>query len=83
MTSRPPIYYWAPGTVRLIHAVQEWRRDGLPVYFTLDAGPNVHLICEAEHGADVLGRLSQIDEVIETLVSGPAEGAHLTDDHLF
>ncbi|MFQ5859028.1 MAG: diphosphomevalonate decarboxylase [Anaerolineae bacterium] len=83
MTSRPPIYYWAPGTIRLIHAVQEWRHDGLPVYFTLDAGPNVHLICEAEHEADVLVRLADIDDVLETLVSQPAEGARLTDNHLF
>lgn len=83
MTSRPPIYYWAPATIRLIHAVQEWRRNGLPVYFTLDAGPNVHLICEAKHEADVLARLADVDEVLETLVSRPAEGACLTDNHLF
>jgi diphosphomevalonate decarboxylase len=83
MTSHPPIYYWAPGTIRLIHAVQAWRHDGLPVYFTLDAGPNIHLICEADHAADVLARLADIDEVVETLVSRPAEGARLTDNHLF
>lgn len=83
MTSQPPIYYWAPATVRLIHAVQEWRRDGLPVYFTLDAGPNVHLICEADHEADVLSRVAEIDEVLETLVNGPAEGARLIPDPLF
>ncbi|MFQ5593215.1 MAG: diphosphomevalonate decarboxylase [Anaerolineae bacterium] len=83
MTSRPPIYYWAPATVRLIHAVQEWRRAGLPVYFTLDAGPNVHLICETEHESDVRARLAEIDGVLEVLVSGPAKGAHLTDEHLF
>lgn len=83
MTSRPPIYYWAPATIRLIHAVQAWRRDGLPVYFTLDAGPNVHLICEAKHETDVLARLADIDDVLETLVSQPAEGARLTEAHLF
>jgi len=83
MTSRPPIYYWAPATVRLIHAVQDWRRAGLPVYFTLDAGPNVHLICEAEREHDVRARLAEIDGILDVLVSGPAEGARLTGDHLF
>ncbi|MFQ5343551.1 MAG: diphosphomevalonate decarboxylase [Anaerolineae bacterium] len=83
MTSRPPIYYWAPATVRLIHAVHEWRHAGLPVYFTLDAGPNVHLICEAEYEHDVRARLAEIDGVLEVLVSGPAEGARLTNGHLF
>ena len=83
MTSRPPIYYWAPATVRLIHAVQAWRREGVPVYFTLDAGPNVHLICPAEHESDILDRLTEIDDVLDVLVSHPAKGARLTDDHLF
>ncbi|MBS1251974.1 MAG: hypothetical protein MAG451_01008 [Anaerolineales bacterium] len=83
MTSHPPIYYWAPATLRLIHAVQAWRREGLPVYFTLDAGPNIHLICQAEDEADVLAHLADIDDVLETLVSGPAEGAQLGDKHLF
>lgn len=83
MTSRPPILYWAPATVRLMHAVQAWRREGLPVYFTLDAGPNVHLICEANHEAEVLARLAEVDEVQETLVNRPAKGAHLSDNHLF
>ena len=83
MTSRPPIYYWAPATVRLIHAVQAWRREGVPVYFTLDAGPNVHLICPAAHESDILDRLTEIDDVLDVLVSHPAKGARLTDDHLF
>lgn len=83
MTSRPPIYYWEPGTMRLIHAVLGWRRDGLPVYFTLDAGPNVHLICEAQHEAELLAALAEVEDILDTLVSGPAEGAHLTNHHLF
>lgn len=48
------IYYWLPETLELLLAVQEWRAAGLPVYFTLDAGPTVHLLCPAEY-ADTLG----------------------------
>ena len=47
------IYYWLPDTLELLLAVQEWRSAGLPVYFTLDAGPTVHLLCPAEY-ADAL-----------------------------
>jgi len=83
MTSRPPIFYWKPATVRLIHAVQEWRTAGIPVYFTLDAGPTVHLICEAECQEAVLQHLEEIGEVEEVLISGPGEGAHLSEAHLF
>lgn len=83
MTSRPPIYYGAPATVRLIHAVNGWRREGLPVYFTLDAGPNIHLICEAEHESDVLDQLAGMEDVLEIRVNKPARGARLTGEHLF
>ncbi len=39
MTSSPPIFYWTPAMVRVIQAAQQWRSEGLGVYFTLDAGP--------------------------------------------
>lgn len=60
------IYYWLPDTLELLLAVQEWRSAGLPVYFTLDAGPTVHLLCPAEH-ADALS------EAVHTL-AGSVEG---------
>jgi diphosphomevalonate decarboxylase len=77
MTSRPPIYYWLPSSVRLIHEVQHWRAEGLEVYFTFDAGPNVHLICQATDQAEVEKRLKDIEEVLEVIVSGPGPGARV------
>jgi diphosphomevalonate decarboxylase len=50
---RSGVYYWLPDTLALLAAVQEWRADGLPVYFTLDAGPTVHLLCPAEQAGQV------------------------------
>jgi len=75
MTSHPPIYYWLPATVQLINEVQRWRAEGLQVYFTLDAGPNVHLICQAADQAEVERRLKNIEGVLEVIVSGPGPGA--------
>lgn len=83
MTSRPPIFYWSPGTVRILQAVPTWRTQGLGVYFTLDAGPNVHLICEAQEADSVAERVHEIPEVLQVIVNAPGEAAHLTDQHLF
>lgn len=44
MTSRPSLIYWLPETVALIHWVQARRQAGIPAYFTIDAGPNVHIL---------------------------------------
>ena len=77
MTSRPPIYYWLPSSVRLIHEVQSWRAGGLEVYFTFDAGPNAHLICQAADQAEVERRLEDMEEVLEVIVSGPGPAAQV------
>jgi len=79
MTSRPPIYYWLPGSVRLIHEIQSWRAEGLEVYFTFDAGPNAHLICQAADQAEVERRLGDIKEVLEVIVGGPGPGARVIE----
>ena len=79
MTSRPPIYYWLPGSIRLIHEVQNWRAEGLEVYFTFDAGPNVHLICQAADQAEVERRLKGIEGVLEVIASGPGPGARVIE----
>ncbi len=83
MTSTPPIYYWSPGMVRVIQAVQRWRADGLAVYFTLDAGPNVHLICEAKDADQVESLARAVTDVSKVIVNAPGEAAHLIDAPLF
>ncbi len=83
MTSTPPIYYWSPGMVRVIQAVQRWRADGLAVYFTLDAGPNVHLICEAKDANQVESLARAVPDVGQVIVNAPGEAAHLIDAPLF
>lgn len=83
MTSVPPIFYWTPGMVRVIQAVQRWRDEGLAVYFTLDAGPNVHLICEAKDAEQVATLVRKIDEVQQVIVNAPGGAAQLIEQHLF
>ncbi len=84
MTSSPSLLYWEPATVALLHAVRRWRRqEGLPVYFTIDAGPNVHLICEPESLGPLRERLAAMPEVQEVLVSTPGPGPQPLDEHLF
>ncbi len=77
MTSQPPLYYWNPATMALIQASQQWRAQALPVYFTIDAGPNVHLICEAAHAETVAAEVRKIPGVQEVLLSGPGGPARL------
>ena len=77
MSSTPPLFYWAPETVALIKAVHAWRDGGLPVYFTIDAGPNVHLICEVADAERVIARVRALSYVRDIIVAGPGEGVVL------
>jgi len=83
MTSTPPIYYWNEGTMEIIRAVQEWRGRGLPVYFTIDAGPNVHLICLQEDVNKVDKKAKKLKNILFTIQNTPCVGTKLVSEHLF
>ncbi len=53
MDSWPPVIYWVPETVKTIHKIQEMRHSGIPIYFTIDAGPNIKILFLAEHEQQV------------------------------
>lgn len=83
MTSHPPIVYWTPDTLRVIRAVVAWRAEGLAVYHTEDAGPNVHCICEEADASEVARRLKALPGVKTVLIARPGEGTRIVHDHLF
>lgn len=83
MTQNPPLFYWNENTMKIIHAVGQWRREGLLVYFTIDAGPNVHLIFEAKDEQAIVGKVRKMSGVQQIIVNKPARGARLADEHLF
>ena len=76
MTSTPPLFYWSPSSLELMKSIPIMRRAGLPVCYTLDAGPNVHVICQASAAPIIENRLASIPGVEQVLVSevgGPAQ----------
>ncbi|MCC6269921.1 MAG: diphosphomevalonate decarboxylase [Microbacteriaceae bacterium] len=76
LTTRPALIYWNAATMSAIHAVLDLRRGGIPVYFTIDAGPQVKALCRPEDAAAVAQALSTVSGVHETRTSalGPAAG---------
>ncbi|WP_028487090.1 diphosphomevalonate decarboxylase [Thiomicrorhabdus chilensis] len=40
----PPILYWQPESVAAMHTIWQLRQQGVTVYFTMDAGPNLKLL---------------------------------------
>jgi len=77
MTSDPPLFYWEPQSLAIMKAVKDWQKDGLQVTYTLDAGPNVHVICTQDVLDEVLSRLRRFPGVIKVLHGGPGGPARL------
>lgn len=79
----PPLVYWNDATRLIMASVVQWRNEGLPVYFTIDAGPNVHCICEAKDEKMVRTKIEALG-VVETIIENrAAQGTGLIADHLF
>ncbi len=83
LTSKPPLIYWLPGTVKIMRLVKKWRADGLPVYFTVNTGQDVHLICQKKDTEVLQNKLKKIKEVKKVIINFPAEGARISKNHLF
>lgn len=53
MAAWPPLCYWKPQTLTLMNKVWAAREDGLDLYFTIDAGPNLKLLFLKENQAAI------------------------------
>lgn len=76
----PPISYWEPDSVKAIQTVKEIRGMGIPCYVTMDAGPNVKVLCKASDMAkieELLLKEFKREQIIPTTVG---EGIKLLSD---
>jgi diphosphomevalonate decarboxylase len=80
ITSQPPLLYWQPATLAVMQAVVEWRRRGTPVCFTIDAGPNVHVLTPADYSPRVIADLLQIPGVTKVFSAQAGGPVRLMDN---
>lgn len=79
MTSRPGLFYWMPATLAVMDVVRGLRRRGLSACYTVDAGPNVHVICVSEQAKEVEAELRLVPGVKEVLVAGVGGPAQIVN----
>ncbi len=75
MTSMPPYILMEPNTLEAINRIRSFRdHHKLPVYFTLDAGPNIHLLYPKNIKP-------QIDRFINDSLKGLCSDGQFIHDH--
>lgn len=83
LTQYPPLIYWTPGTLTIMKFVSHWRNEGIPVYFTINTGQNIHLICLQKDADKVKNKLKKLDFVKNIIVNTPGDGTRLSEKNLF
>lgn len=79
MAAQPGIVYLQPQTLRVMNRVRELRAQGVPAFFTMDAGPHVKVLTVPEHSQRLEAELKDITDVVRVIPSGPGPDAHLVD----
>ncbi len=79
LAAKPPLFYWKPATLAVIERVRQLRDEGLSCYFTIDAGPQVKVICPIDQRDEVAAALGRVPGVHRTLLSEPGPDAELLE----
>ncbi|HFI0235955.1 TPA: diphosphomevalonate decarboxylase [Streptococcus suis] len=82
LSANPPFTYWSAASVRAQEAVRQVREEsGLAAYMTMDAGPNVKVLCRASQMEELKRELSVLLPEFQLIESLPGQGAsQLTEE---
>ncbi len=83
LTSNPWQLFWTSATVKMMKLVPQLREKGLPCYFTIDSGANMHLLTLPEHQESILAELEKHHFIKKIVCARLAGGATIISDHLF
>jgi len=83
ITQKPSLIYLTPNSLLIVKLCKKWRQEGLPVYFTVNTGQDVHLIVEKKNVKKLEKKLKEIPEVKEIIINYPGDGTKLSSKHLF
>lgn len=70
LSAWPTVRYARPGTMACLDAIADLRSQGLPAYCTMDAGPNVKVLCAADDSELVAEVLRGHARAVEVLAVG-------------
>ena len=80
LSANPPFNYWSPDSIVAMRHVTDLREQGYPAYITMDAGPNVKIICKASQIDEIYSILSdnyREDQLVKAL---PGPGIQILED---
>ncbi|MFF1680058.1 diphosphomevalonate decarboxylase [Streptomyces sp. NPDC058256] len=77
LAARPAVRYMAPASLTVLDSVLQLRRDGIGAWATMDAGPNVKVLCRRADAGKVAAALRGAAPGCSVHIAGPGPGARL------
>ncbi|MDN6625819.1 MAG: diphosphomevalonate decarboxylase [Pisciglobus halotolerans] len=71
--ANPPFSYWEPDSIVAMQTVHHLRATGIPCYFTMDAGPNVKILCRLSDSHKIKEGLATYFSPEKIVISGPGK----------
>ena len=61
-TSNNNLILWSPETISIMHLTRNLRKQGIPVYFSIDTGPSVVLLTKSNYIKEILNSLHKLND---------------------
>ncbi|BDZ30853.1 diphosphomevalonate decarboxylase [Lactiplantibacillus sp. WILCCON 0030] len=79
LSAQPAFNYFTAETLTTINAVQDLRAQGINCYYTLDAGPNVKIICASKDTKAITTALQRHFRADQLIIAQPGPGISITE----
>ena len=79
-TSQPPLIYRNLTTHLCIQKIKEMKFSGIGIFYTIDAGPQVKIICKAKHADQVISEMKSIPNIQDIIEVNLGQGARLINE---
>jgi len=83
ITTEPHLIYWEPETISIMKEVMQLREKGIGCYFTVDAGPQVKILCLEKNAKKIENHFSKFKGVKQTIICKTGGEAKLIEKDLF
>lgn len=77
------ISYWNVGTLEIMKFVNGLREAGTETYYTIDAGPQVKILCQPKDENSIIKELQELSYVKDIISSKVGFGSRKISSHLF
>ena len=77
LTANEPFTYFEPETIKAIKLVENLRQQGIECYYTIDAGPNVKILCTLRNRKEIISAVQKSLTNVKIVVASFGPGVTL------